>query len=255
MLNFIVTGTARSGTLYMARVLTSLGIPCGHESVFNYEMENSIIRFKDPIKRTLSKISIFDEISRIENVPIPLLSDAESKINQGQWINPIGIVADSSYMAMPYLNYQEIKNIPIIHVIRNPLAVISSLVLDFKYFTDEPDAQVEPFQSWIYKQIPEIQNYTTPIDRACFYCLEWNRLIEKKCNKRPYIKVGIQEPLKNNFFEFLKIPPKSISIERKVNSLNLRNFNYTMSDIINPHLKNEMHKYFRHLLKNEIKFI
>jgi hypothetical protein len=255
MLELIVTGTARSGTLYMARVLTSLGLPCGHESVFNYETKESILRFRDASKRTLSTISIFDEISRIENVPIPLISEPDSKLEQGKWIDPTVIVADSSYMAMPYLNYKEIKKVPVIHVIRNPLAVISSMVLDFKYFTDEPDEKVKPFQTWIYKQIPKIQSYNNPIDRACFYYIEWNLQIEEKCRNRPYIKIGIQEELKKNFFDFLGIPPTQISIGRKVNSLNLRNFTYQITDIPSDELRNDMHKYFRHLLRNEIRYL
>ena len=39
-LDFLVTGTGRCGTVYMAELLTSLGIPCGHESLFQMP-ENS----------------------------------------------------------------------------------------------------------------------------------------------------------------------------------------------------------------------
>ena len=35
-LKYLVTGTGRSGTVYMARLLTSLGIPCSHEMIFDY---------------------------------------------------------------------------------------------------------------------------------------------------------------------------------------------------------------------------
>ena len=35
ILDFVITGTPRSGTGYVARVLSSLGIICGHEAAFN----------------------------------------------------------------------------------------------------------------------------------------------------------------------------------------------------------------------------
>ena len=33
-LKIISTGTGRCGTAYMSKLLTSVGIPCGHESLF-----------------------------------------------------------------------------------------------------------------------------------------------------------------------------------------------------------------------------
>jgi hypothetical protein len=35
MLNFVVVGTGRCGTAYMAQLLTRMGIPCGHEWVYS----------------------------------------------------------------------------------------------------------------------------------------------------------------------------------------------------------------------------
>src|SRR6266536_2441135 len=34
-IDFVITGTPRSGTSYIARILSYLGIECGHELVFN----------------------------------------------------------------------------------------------------------------------------------------------------------------------------------------------------------------------------
>jgi LPS sulfotransferase NodH len=36
-LKFLVTGSGRSGTNYMSRFLTSVGIMCGHESIFTHD--------------------------------------------------------------------------------------------------------------------------------------------------------------------------------------------------------------------------
>lgn len=37
MLKYVVTGAGRSGTGYMSKLLTSVGIPCGHEQVFGLD--------------------------------------------------------------------------------------------------------------------------------------------------------------------------------------------------------------------------
>ena len=211
MLKFIVTGTGRSGTLYMAKVLTALGIPCGHESVFNCSLETSVLkRYYDQNYRTLSGISMLNEISKVRNIPIPhLIEDVtkndllskfiEKNALEGTWLDPSKIIADSSYMAMPYLSHECIKSVPVIHIIRNPFAVISSFVLDFKYFADEHDE----YQTWIYEQLPSIKDYKNAVDRACAYYIEWNLRIEEQCLNRPYIRINVQNTLKDNFFNFI----------------------------------------------------
>ena len=45
MEKFIITGTGRSGTGYIATLLTALGVPCGHENVFHPETVKSNIEF------------------------------------------------------------------------------------------------------------------------------------------------------------------------------------------------------------------
>lgn len=37
MLKYLITGTGRCGTGYMAQVFKSAGVPCGHEAVFSYD--------------------------------------------------------------------------------------------------------------------------------------------------------------------------------------------------------------------------
>jgi hypothetical protein len=45
-IDFIITGAPRSGTSYIARILSYLGIECGHESMFNpWEIRYEQIRF------------------------------------------------------------------------------------------------------------------------------------------------------------------------------------------------------------------
>lgn len=84
--DFVVTGTGRCGTGYMAQVLTDLGVPCGHEQVWT---------------------------------------------DQGVRPQP-QLAGDASWMAIPDLDSYRGT---VIHLVRNPLDVINSLV-GIKFFSD-----------------------------------------------------------------------------------------------------------------------
>jgi len=218
MLKFIITGTGRSGTVYMARVLTDLGIPCGHESIFNHDQEKKIIqRFYGFIPPTISKCS--------ENFG---------------WLDLRSIVADSSYMAVPYLNYEDICDIPIIHVVRNPLSVISSFVQDLGYFCDKKDNEYnkQGWEQWIYSHNSEINISFNPIERACVHWTVWNRRIIEAGRTRPYFLQRVEDEPKGEFFEFIKIPKKEIGFKnKKINSMKKREKDFVPEDIPNGEIK------------------
>jgi hypothetical protein len=48
-LEFVVVGSGRSGTTYTAHIFTALGIPCGHEDVFNHH-QNTLENLNSPAK-------------------------------------------------------------------------------------------------------------------------------------------------------------------------------------------------------------
>ena len=87
-LKFIVTGTGRCGTVYLAKFLTSIGVPCCHEGIFDFEKKETIIkRIEDPSLRVLSRCSM-----------LPFLGGGK-KIEK--WVDSKKTVADSSYLAVP----------------------------------------------------------------------------------------------------------------------------------------------------------
>ena len=47
MRRFVITGCGRSGTEYTARLLTRLGVPCGHEVLFNPHTRTGRVEFGD----------------------------------------------------------------------------------------------------------------------------------------------------------------------------------------------------------------
>lgn len=158
-LDILITGTGRCGTVYAARLLTSAGVPCGHESIFTpggIKQAKSILRYRQSI-----------EISNISKDENWILKDKIPNIK-----------ADSSYMAAPYLSSSIVSKSKAVHLIRNPVMVISSFVVDFKYFSSrDPE---DEYQKFIYQHLPILQNPMNQIKRAVTYYREWNNMIEKR---------------------------------------------------------------------------
>jgi hypothetical protein len=184
-LEYIVTGTGRCGTLFMANLLTSMGFPCTHEAIFTPEG-------MPKAKRVLSQLepAISSRISRGEN-----LSDYELKI-----------VAESSYMSAPFLKQFDSR---VIHVVRNPLGVVASMIGEsFKNFSNNYPTDVPEFpdhilhEEFMYGHVSELQKEMSQIDRCCLFYIRWNEMIEKsgKVEIRHKIEDGTEELKK--FFGF-----------------------------------------------------
>lgn len=89
MIELIVTGTGRCGTGFAAKWLTSIGIPCGHERIFQ-----------------------------------PLgLGQLMYNLRQGP-----PLMADAAWESAPYLRLDRLEDVPVIHLTRHPRRVLESLV-------------------------------------------------------------------------------------------------------------------------------
>jgi hypothetical protein len=161
-LQYVVTGTGRCGTLFMANLLTSMRLPCGHEAVFTVRgMDWAVLVMMD---RRFPRNSL---ISRGDN-----LSDYE-----------VELVADSSFMAAPFLKR---INCPVIHVVRSPIGVVASMTGGaFKNFADKGPSYFEDlpehnrYEKFIYDKLPELGGEMSQLDRACLFYVGWNRMIEE----------------------------------------------------------------------------
>lgn len=161
-LKYIVTGTGRCGTLFMANLLTSMGFPCTHEAIFTYEgLEKAkrVIRQAEP--------AVSSRISKGEN-----LSDYE-----------LNIVAESSYMAAPFLKQFDAE---VIHVVRNPIGVVTSMIGDsFRNFKNPHPTHIEDFpdhifyEEFIYEHVNDLRQKMSQLDRCCLFYVRWNEMIEK----------------------------------------------------------------------------
>lgn len=229
-LKFIVTGTGRCGTVHMAKFLTSIGVPCTHEGTFNFEKDKEILsRVVDPKKRVLSKCSVNGFIKK------------ETK----NWVDPQITVADSSYLAVPYLSHPLVCEIPVLHVVRNPIKVISSFVQDFEYFShcfpnesNEYDAEI--YEPIIWNILPELSKITTQLERACWYYYRWNQIIEDNCKFRKYLRINIETFDKEEVCDFVGGDRNLIvnSFNEADSNTNKKNPDINVSSVPNGFFKN-----------------
>lgn len=164
-LDYLITGTGRCGTVYLARCLTKWGIPCGHESIFTYEgVRGAIRRLNKEVPISLSVASKMDWTP--ENV-----------VHNPDYVDVSNLRADSSYMAAIDLGTEILYNTKIIHVVRHPFKVIHSFVNHIDYFKGgNPFSLV--YEQFIYRNMPVLKQEMPPYDKASLFYVLWNELIE-----------------------------------------------------------------------------
>lgn len=160
-LRYVATGTGRSGTVGLASALSSMGIPCSHERFFNGNSLNEALRLMETNGGQNSYCS--------QHCGLPEHTDP--------------IVAESSYMAAPYLDAPCFADTIIIHAVRNPWKVILSFLNNIQFFRGEPEHEHEFF---IYSFLPRLYEIDDPIDRAVYYYIRWNRMIEMQRQNRQH---------------------------------------------------------------------
>lgn len=149
MLKYLITSTARSGTGYMAQALTSAGVPCGHEAIFSH--------------------------GGLEEAQQSLKKHPE-------------LVAESSWLAMPYLGAPLLKEAGIIHLVRHPVKTIES-ILRVKMFSESP------YSRFIFQRLPGLALHTKPENMAAYYYLVWHHHIERHAHLRHRVEDDVHELL------------------------------------------------------------
>ncbi len=220
-LKYLVTGTGRCGTLFMSNLLTSAGFPCTHEAIFTpdgLEWANKVMAGEEPIVN--SKISRGD-----------CLSDAKAKEE---------IVAESSFMAAPFV--QQI-NADIIHVVRNPMKVVGSMIGDvFKNFSNPHPTHFEEipdhitYEKFIYDHLPELSEEMSQIDRGCLFYLLWNRMIEESGKVKFFHRI---EDDTTKLREFIGYKEAEWYSNKKCNSFSSSK-KLRIQDIKSPRIRDEM---------------
>ena len=226
-LDVLVTGTGRCGTVFMAKFLTSLGIKCGHESVFNL----------DGIDAAVSRLNGTLEINSSYTSGRKMNEDDSWEDSETNCVVDFTqIQADSSYMAAPYLNHEILKETKIIHIVRNPMDVVTSFVKGMNYFNDYPPENNFYYEKNIYNNFPEIRDVSKQLDRACLYYVLWNELIEKSSSFFHRI-----EDSKEEILNYLQINSDNIFSNTKENTFmkpNIQKFNF--NDISHYFIKEKL---------------
>jgi len=222
-LKYLVTGTGRCGTVYMARLLSSLGIMCGHESIFTFDgLSQAKNRLLGKSRITLSGCCIYD-IKKKEKIA-------------SDWFKPKDIIADSSYLAAPFLKEEILKDTKIIHLVRNPIKVISSQVLDAHFFKF-PNQKQLLWQEFVLIHFPELADIKDQIERACYFYVVWNNLI---ANSKESFFHRVEDGLTDDLCGFLDIKKKQIEtlLSCETNSWGIRKRDLSYDEIPSGKIKN-----------------
>jgi hypothetical protein len=247
-LKYLITGTGRCGTVYMAKLLSSVGYPCTHEAVFKHDgIEAAHLRLNGSLHTDLSEISklasVVDESNNISWFGHRRQSVAETTVN---------IVAEASYMAAPFIKDESLKNATIIHVVRKPIDVINSFVAGFKYFENwcltEPD--YAEYHNFIYSYVPSLKEPMTALCRAARYYIEWNKMIERLSEGKNYILHRVENS-PEKLLKRLNVSTKDYYKNTQANHKEGLKQQFTYNDISIPAIRQELldmeSKYYKSL--------
>jgi hypothetical protein len=170
----------------------------------------------------------------------PIQVSAISVASCGDWFHDAGaVVADSSYMAAPFLDHPLLQDTRIIHVVRHPMDVINSFVLGLNYFREWLPADV--WHHFIYTHVPELRLDYHPLDRAALYYTHWNHMIETRSASKPYFFCQV-ETITHKLFDYLgrRCEDEKLLAARKVNSRMDGKPEYLFEDIPSALLRREL---------------
>lgn len=171
-LKYLVVGTGRCGTVTAAKMLTKAGVPCGHESIFDYVgLDVAVARLRGNAKISLSYCSThYNKDHAWKELP--------------PWIDVSqGVQAESSYMAVPFLDDPLVAMAKLIHVVRNPLDVIPSFCDQLMYFNEAAPREKCEYEKFIYKYAPQVWEGRTRYERATLYYILWTDKIKRQTTK------------------------------------------------------------------------
>jgi len=207
---FVVVGTGRCGTVYFAQLLNSIGIPCSHERIFGPLGIDQAIKMIDGEGED-------SDVAKHSGLP-------KRKF----------VMAESSYMASPYLNYGILSESTIIHAVRNPIDVILSFHNKLQYWHK---TNLNKWEKFILSHLPEIKQYDNPLMKNCCFVIRWNQWIEKQSQSRKYIRVRLEYD-SEKLLNYFGIPRGLYPKMDKINSH--ENWKYKLPPLANPITKEDI---------------
>lgn len=104
------------------------------------------------------------------------------------------MTGDSSWLAVPYLKELKKNNTKIIHIVRNPIKVVNSLMVN-NIFVKKDLSNI-----FLEYAFPRIKNYQG-IDKYIYFYIKWNEEIGKYADKRFRIEDVTKNPVP--LFEYI----------------------------------------------------
>jgi len=148
-LKYIITGSGRSGTGYMAQLLTLNGIPCGHEEVFN--LSSHAVPGNNELSADSSWLSVPYlkdykdlQVYHVVRNPVKVIESWMNKNDQGIWGN---------------------------------LTIGESRVLA---------SRTSPYWGFVKHHLPEVSGISTPLEATIFYLVEWSKRIKEEVGDKFY---------------------------------------------------------------------
>jgi len=148
----IITGPARSGTYWVARTMADMGIDAWHEGAFR----PATLPVWDRLPETRTVRRLIDTKGRFHEVEV-------------------------SWLAAPYLVTHIDASVPVIHLVRDPLATVKSLT--GRLFNPERGGFNE-YTEVARKHMGDVSKLVQEIDMCLHYWWCWNRMIEARAQKR-----------------------------------------------------------------------
>ena len=143
----IVTGTGRSGTGFAAQWLSSAGVPCGHEQFFTFTGWDG----------------------------------AQSRMRRRP-----ELVAESSWLAAPWLDKPQLADALVIHQVRHPKKVAESCMR-------HPPGTTPEFLQYLEHHCPTVAKYPDDLNKAIARWVYWNWAIEDACQDRAYYRWKVED--------------------------------------------------------------
>ena len=117
---------------------------------------------------------------------------------------------------------------------RNGTVYMARLLISFFDFTN---VKFKPWTDFIIKYLPELNEIDNEIERACYYYVNWNKMIEKYA----HIRHKVENQCSDDLLHFLNVDrPENVFDNTKINSWNKRNSDITFGDIPNGSIKKDL---------------
>lgn len=142
----VVAGTGRCGTKFMSEVLKSAGVHCTHQQFFTASHEQSYMTREG-------------------------MADKLVAWRTNEWAQN----AESSWLAAPFLSLPQMEGLKVVHLVRHPKKVINSLV---KCQVFESLKRYGNFYNFAYQYCQGMEFQQTPKERAAYFYVVWNSMIE-----------------------------------------------------------------------------